>query len=100
MAWSIGIEGGGEDVGVFAGLCEEELLDVVDECIAVLAEGDGAERDNTSYILLALLHMLKPYYFLREFFPHYVQHLVELKPPVDPFSFSTTSANPRSHIIS
>ena len=43
VAWSIGIEGGGEDVGVFAGLCEEELLDVVDECIMVLADGDGAE---------------------------------------------------------
>ena len=44
VAGSVGIEGGREDVGVFTGLCEEELLDVVDECVAVLAEGDGTER--------------------------------------------------------
>ena len=32
-----------DDVGVLTCLCKEELLDVVYESIAVLAEGDGAE---------------------------------------------------------
>ena len=43
VAGSIGIEGGRKDVGVLTCLCKEELLDVVYESIAVLAEGDGAE---------------------------------------------------------
>ena len=44
MAGTIGIEGGWEDVGVLTRLCEEELLDIVDEGIAVLAQGDWAKR--------------------------------------------------------
>ena len=37
---------------MFTGLCEEELLDVVDECVAVLAEGDGTERGGVKGVLL------------------------------------------------
>ena len=37
---------------MFTGLCEEELLDVVDECVAVLAEGDGAECGGIKGVLL------------------------------------------------
>ena len=43
MAGAIGIEGGGKDVGMFTRLCEEELLDIVYESVAILAEGDGAK---------------------------------------------------------
>ena len=50
MAWSIGIEGGGEDVGVFAGLCEKELLEVVDEGVLILAKGDGAECGGVEWV--------------------------------------------------
>ena len=38
VAWAVGVQGGWEDARMFACLGEEELLDVVDECIAVLAE--------------------------------------------------------------
>ena len=43
VAWAVSIEGGREHIGVFTRLGEEELLDVVDEGISVVAEGDWTE---------------------------------------------------------
>ena len=48
----LGVEGGWEDIGVFAGLREEKLLDVVDKSVAVVAEGDGAEGGRITGVFL------------------------------------------------